>query len=502
MATQTQKFTDDRQATGTPGTPGTDPISRRSLLALGGAAALALGGTGTAFAAPRAAAAGGVDWAGLRNVLDGSLLLPNDPAYAKAALPYNSALGTRTPAAIAMVAGRTDVKRCITRASGHGIPIAPRSGGHSYAGYSTPNGGLVIDVSRVKKILIKDDGTVQIGAGARLGDVYAALAARGRALPGGSCPTVGVAGLTLGGGIGVLSRPYGLTADHLRSASVVTGEGELLRADANHHSDLFWALRGGGGGQGGVVTDLTFSTVAAPTVTVFSLTFPPSATTAALSAWSQWIKVAPRAITSVCHVNTGTASAPTPTNRIVGTFVGTPSKLPPHLADLIAAVGTKPTVQRTKSYTYLNAMKYFAGKGTGREHFRAASRVLNGPLDNAHAQRVVEVMSARRGLVLLFDSLGGEVSDFSPTETAFVHRKALASVQIYTSNAAGDPAVLQVQNALTPITGNGSYVNYLNAGQKDWATAYWGKNLPRLRKVVKKYDPAGVLNFAQNVRNA
>lgn len=475
-------------------------FTRRSFLALSGGLATGLY-THSTQTNP-AAAAPTTDWAGLRKVLDGTLLLPDDPGYTEAAQPYNTALGTRTPAAIARVAGRTDVQKCIKRIAGQGIPIAPRSGGHSYAGYSTPNGGLVIDVSQNNKITIKDDGSVQIGAGARLSAVYAALAARGRALPGGSCASVGVAGLTLGGGIGVLSRPYGLTCDHLKTAQVVTGTGELLRADANQHSDLFWALRGGGGGQGGIVTSLTFTTVAAPTVTVFSLSFAPAHTATVLKAWSRWINAAPRAITSVCHVNTGTAAAPEPINRIVGTFVGTPSKLPPHLKELIAAVGTTPTTQRTKSYKYLDAMKYFAGTSTGREHFRAASRVLRSTLTTAQAEKVTEIMTGRRGLVLLFDSLGGEVSDFAPTDTAFPHRKALASVQIYTSSSSGDPAVLDVQKALTPVTGNGSYVNYLNAGQSDWATAYWGKNQTKLRKVVRKYDPDGVLDFAQNARNA
>jgi FAD/FMN-containing dehydrogenase len=486
-------------------TAGTRGLSRRGFLGLTGA--LAAAGTTGAFAftptgRARAATSASIDWAGLRKALDGPLIRPGDAGYTAASLPFNAALGTRTPAAIARVTGRADIQRCLQRVAGHGIPIAARSGGHSYAGYSTPNGGLVIDVSRVKKITIKDDGTVQVGAGAHLSDVYAALAARGRALPGGSCPTVGVAGLTLGGGIGVLSRPYGLTCDHLKSAHVVTGEGELVRADAGHHSDLFWALRGGGGGQGGIVTDLTFTTVAAPTVTVFSLTFPPTATAAALSAWSQWIHAAPPAITAVCHVNTGTATDPTPTNRIVGTFVGTPAKLPPHLSTLIAAVGVRPTTQRSASYTYLKAMKYFAGSGTGREKFRAASRILDGTLTQTHAQQITDLMTGRRGLVLLFDALGGEVAGFSPAETAFVHRKAVASVQIYTSSASGDPAVLALQQALTPVTGPGSYVNYLNANQKGWADAYWGKNTARLKKVVKKYDPKGVLNFAQNARNA
>ena len=128
--------------------------------------------------------------------------------------------------------------------SGH-FAVATRSGGHSYAGYSTPSKGLVLDLSRLTTIRATADGMVRIGAGARLAHVYAALGRIGRCLPGGSCPTVGIGGLTLGGGVGFLTRAHGLTCDRLVAADVVTPDGVLRHVSATDEPDLFWALRGG-----------------------------------------------------------------------------------------------------------------------------------------------------------------------------------------------------------------------------------------------------------------
>jgi len=456
---------------------------------------------------PLAAAASGVDYAALKKALKGPLLRPGDSGYATAARPYNAALGVRTPAAIAAVAGTDDVRTCVRLVRGHGVTLAARGGGHSYAGFSTPDNGVVVDLSALKGITIKSDGTAVVGAGARLIDVYAALAAHGRALPAGSCPTVGIAGSTLGGGIGVVARAYGLTCDHLKGATVVTADGVAHTVDGNHDADLFWALRGGGGGNAGIVTSFTFGTVPAPTITVFSLHFPASRTARVLRSWSAWMDAAPDRLSSLCAVTAAT----TPTNRVTGTWTGPAAALSGHLASLIAAVGAAPTSRTTHTYGYLSAMKYFAGcldetvaacRAGGRQSFRAASRMLGHTVNASTADQVVGLMRRQKGMVLLFDSLRGQVARVKTADTAFPHRGAHASVQVYSGNAASGPAVLAVQQALAPIVGTGAYVNYLNPGQRDWATAYYGANLPRLRRVVRKYDPDGVFDFAQSVLRA
>ncbi len=454
----------------------------------------------------------GVDFAGLRRALNGTVLLPGDAGYSGAAMPYNAALGTRRPVAVIRVADTGDVATCVRSAGGRGLPLAARSGGHSYEGWSTPDRGIVVDLAALRTVEVRPDGTAIVGAGALLIDVYAALAAAGRALPAGSCASVGIAGLTLGGGIGVLCRPYGLTCDRVRAAEVVTADGDVRTVDANRDADLFWALRGGGGGNAGIVTAFTFDTVPAPVISTFSLSFPASRTARALTAWQDWMGTAPDALWSLCAVT----AAVTPTNRIAGTWIGPADALSGHLARLIDAVGAEPTRESTRRMGYLDAMKFFAGcdstiaachlaslaGGTLRRNsFFAASRMLDHPLSASSAAKVVALVQGGPPMVLLFDALGGKVGQVNPDESAFPHRRALASVQIYSGAANGKSAVVRVQRDLAPIVGSGAYVNYINAGQPDWAQAYYGANLRRLRSVVQHYDPDGVFSFPQSVLN-
>ncbi|SHN47601.1 FAD-binding oxidoreductase [Cryptosporangium aurantiacum] len=489
------------------------PVTRRRFLTLGAIAATAAC-TDSSPVRPSPSPTRrpeGLDLPGLRRVLDGPLLLPGDAGYPTAAQPFNVALGTRRPAAIARVASTADVRTCVLRAGGRGVPLAARSGGHSYPGYSTPDGGVVVDLGTLNTVTVKDDGTAIVGAGARLIDVYAALAARGRALPAGSCPTVGIGGSTLGGGLGVLARSYGLTCDHLRAATIVTADGDMRRVDASHDAELFWSLRGGGGGHSGIVTEFTFDTVPAPTVTNFTLRFPATASARVLSAWSDWMQTAPDRTTSIC----GITAAATPTNRVTGTWTGPVAGLSAHLSALISAVGTAPTSRTMATHGYLDAMRAFAGcldksieachpdtmpGGTlRRDAFRASSRVADRPVDATTADAVVDLLRRQTGMVLLFDSLGGAVGTLAPGDTAFVHRRAHATVQVYSGRANSVTAVTEVQQALRPLVGTGAYVNYLDAGQSDWATAYYGANLPRLRRTVRRYDPDGVFTFPQSV---
>ncbi len=490
-------------------------ISRRRLLAgVVAAGSGLLAGSAGVRRAPRAHAARAatdVDLDGLQRALTGRLLRPGDGGYAGAARPWNLALPARSPLAIAQVADRDDVVACVQRAGGRGAPLAARSGGHSYAGYSTPDGGVVVDVSALDGVSVRDDGTADIGAGARLIDVYAALAAHGRALPGGTCSTVGIAGLTLGGGIGVLTRPYGLTCDHLAGATVVTADGSVHDVDGNRDPELLWALRGGGGGHAGIVTRFTFRTVPAPSLTTFTMGFPAARTAAVLRAWTAWLAAAPDQLTSTCVVGSGAA----PSNEVTGTWTGDAAGLADQLAQFAAEVGADPASRSTRPMGYLDAMKYYAGcadraisgchldttpGGTiPREAFHAASRMLTRTLGHSDAERVVAAMRTRTDMVLLFDSMGGRVQQLGDDDTAFPHRAAHASVQIYTWNRDGAAAVDDTQRVLTPLIGTGSYVNYINPAQGDWAESYWGGHRARLREVVSSFDPTGVFAFPHSV---
>lgn len=240
------------------------------------------------------------DWAQLAKSLHGTLVRPNSPQYATARQLFSSRFDTILPAAIAYCAAPADVQTCLAFAHRFGIPIAPRTGGHSYAGYSTTT-GMVLDVTRMSTIAVNaGNGSATVGAGARLIDVYSALAQSGLVIPAGSCPTVGVAGLTLGGGAGVLDRKFGLTCDNVLSAQVVVADGRVLTCDASHELDLFWALRGGGGGNFGVVTSFTFRIHQLTTLSLFTLRWPWSSAATVVNAWQNWSPQGPDELWSNC----------------------------------------------------------------------------------------------------------------------------------------------------------------------------------------------------------
>ncbi|GAA4975784.1 FAD-binding oxidoreductase [Yinghuangia aomiensis] len=455
------------------------------------------------------------DWSALKARLDGRLLLPEDQGYAVARLGFNELYDTQYPAAVAQCTSAEDVQICLDAARGHGVPIAARSGGHSYLGYSVPNDGLVMDLRPMAQVRVLDDGTAQVGAGARLIEVYAALAEAGRLLPAGSCPTVGVGGLTLGGGVGVLARKYGLTCDRLVAAEVVTADSCVLTASECSEPDLYWALRGGGGGNFGVVTQFTFRTEPAPPLTVFSLHFPPGSTPSVVGAWQEWIADARPELWSNCVVSGGTP----PTCRVGGCYVGPQSELDPLLDRLVAAAGTPPTSRSVQAKTYLDAMKYMAGCANDtieqchlqseggvltRAAFVAVSRVLPRALD---PQRMVQLMDGRTGIDLLLDSMGGAVAQLAPDATAFPHRSALATAQVYVGTTPGGQeeateAVDAIRDGLAALGATGAYVNYIDASLPDWGTAYYGRNLPRLKQVARHYDPDQVFAFPQSVARA
>ncbi|MCP2301923.1 FAD/FMN-containing dehydrogenase [Actinokineospora globicatena] len=444
------------------------------------------------------------DFDGLRKRLGGALLQVSDKGYAEARRSFNPVYDQRAPAAVAMCGTTDHVQACIALARDSYLPIAARSGGHSYAGYSAPDGGLVVDLRGMSAVDVRPDGTAVIGAGARLIDVYTALAAAGRCLPAGTCPTVGIAGLTLGGGLGVLTRKYGLTCDRLVSAQVVTADSVVRTATPSNEQDLYWALRGGGGGNFGITTSFTFSTEPAPSVTVFQLGFTDGAA-AVVGAWQQWTAKAPDELWSTVVITGGR----TPTARLTGCFVGPQSGLNPLLDEFIAAAG-KPANRLVQQKSYLDAMRFFAGcahsqctvDSSPRATFAASSRILSEPVADPAA--LVDVLDGRTDMDLLLDSLGGAVSRVDPSATAFPHRDALGTIQIYQKTTvdkheAAARAVAQVRDALGRIGARGGYVNYIETAMPDWGTAYYGPNLSRLDSVARRYDPDVVFGFAQSI---
>ncbi|MGM1061171.1 FAD-binding oxidoreductase [Saccharothrix sp. Mg75] len=437
------------------------------------------------------------DWHRLRRALTGRLVLPGDDDYDRARRPFNTVYAHRRPAAVALCADEPDVARCLEFAARHRVPVAARSGGHSYGGYSTPEGGLVVDLGALSAIRVDEGGTLRVGAGTRMIDLYRELGRAGRLLPAGSCPTVGIGGLALGGGISVVARKHGLTCDHLLGARVVTPDGTLRRADEQAEPDLFWALRGGGGGNFGVVTSFTFDTAPAHDLVAFDLKFPAEATTDAFGAWQEWMVDTPEDLWTACNVQSGTP----PTFSCGGAWAGTPDTLAPLLDRLTAKV--RPSSLTVLPLDYLSAMLHFAGclpacTPTGGEAFVASSRMLHRPVDPA---RVVALLHGRRSGRAQFDSFGGAVARVRPDATPFPHRGAIASAQAYvTVDGVTVPEARAVLADLRDGLGHGTgYVNYIDPDMPEWRTAYYGRNLPRLRRTARRYDPDRVLAFPQGL---
>src|ERR687893_1452383 len=212
------------------------------------------------------------DWGALQSAIAGNVVLPGSSDYESVRKPAIALFQDVRPKAVVLCRTPTDVSETISFAIRYGLPTATRSGGHCFAGHSSTH-GIVIDVSPMRSVSVSG-GVATVGAGAHLGDVYDSLSERGLTIPAGCGPSVGIAGLTLGGGLGILGRKYGLTSDHLFAAQVVLADGRVIECDDHHDEELFWALRGAGGGNFGVVTSLVFKTLLAPAATSFHLVWP------------------------------------------------------------------------------------------------------------------------------------------------------------------------------------------------------------------------------------
>jgi FAD/FMN-containing dehydrogenase len=471
------------------------------------------------------------DWAALAKSLRGTLVRPTSPQYATARQLFDPRYDSVHPAALAYCATPADVQTCLAFVRKFNLPFAPRSGGHNYNGYSTST-GLVIDVTRMHTVAVNTHtNTTTIGAGTRLVDVYNVLAQYGLVLPAGSCPTVGIAGLTLGGGVGVIGRKFGLTCDNLLSAQVVTANGRVLTCDAQHDSDLFWALRGGGGGNMGIATSFTFQAHPVTTLTLFTLAWSWSDAATVVDGWQRWAPQAPDEVWSNCLLLAQKDKSASPIVHVNGVYVGTEGPLDALLARLINTIGIAPTYRYVASPGILATMLYEAGcynKTVPQCHLpsqdpngqlvRDTSAVKShyyvNTLSRQGINTLINAINARRASSLLgeggigMDAYGGAINRVASNATAFVHRNALFSSQFSASWNANDSASVVAANrswlnstwqAMRPYATGTSYQNYVDPDLSDWQHAYYGANLPRLQHVKAMYDPGNLFHFAQSI---
>ncbi len=466
----------------------------------------------------------------LARALGSRLLRPSDSGYQSAAQLYSPRFDQIKPLAVARCASSADVQECLAFIAATGTPVAARSGGHSYAGYSTTP-GLVVDVGSMTDIGPgKSNGTARIGAGARMVDVYAQLAAVGSSIPAGSCPTVGITGLALGGGVGVVARKYGLTCDTLTAVELVTPDGHAVRCDENTDADLFWAHRGGGGGNFGIVTALEFRTNPATSLMHFVVRWNWADAADAVTGWAHWLQATPDEMWSSLHVN-GPASIGQPPNIYAsGVYVGSPTSLQP-LLDSLQAATSRFSNRSVIESSYLDTMlieggcadisiaachlpSVKAGGTLERENNAARSDYIDAPLSSAGVDVLLGSIEKRAstyrlvGGSVLFDAYGGAINRLSPGDTAFVHRSSLACLQYVApwslsssaaSIAASQAWLDEMYTAMRPYVSGYAYQNYIDPQLADWQHSYYGSNLDRLIGVKTMTDPKNLLRFAQSI---
>ncbi len=442
--------------------------------------------------------------------MSGTLLRSGSPGWDGARVLENPRYDDADPQGILRVANADDVVAGLAFARNTRTPVALRAGGHSYTGWSAGGAAgtdvprsLVISTQALDHVAVSGD-SVTMGPGARLADVYASLARAGRAIGSGSCPTVGIGGLTLGGGVGVLVRSFGLTCDQLTGATVVTADGAVHEVSASREPDLFWACRGGGGGTVGVVTSLTFRTQAAPDVLLFQIAFPWSAAADVVRAWQDWAPKADRQLWSTLKLLGGSRHS-TPSVTVTGTWTGAKSGADSSVDGFIQATGATPTSHTATELTYGQAMAQLAGKAQ-RVSEAATSSIGGTALSDAQIGVLVQQAadaSTVAGLLeggVALDALGGVVADVGRTDSAFPWRSALCTVQYTAVFADGaDPApfdayVRGFRAAMVPAWGDGAYANYCDAAITDPA-AYFDVNTSRLHRIAEQADPDGL--FAQ-----
>jgi FAD/FMN-containing dehydrogenase len=467
----------------------------------------------------------GPDWRPLEQAIAGEVAVAGSPAYELLPRPFNARYHEPAPLAVVSCARPEDVVETLSFLAAHGIEPAVRSGGHCFAGHSSTE-GVVLDVSPMRTVSL-DGEVATVGAGARLGAVYDALATDGRAIPGGTCPPVGIAGLTLGGGLGILGRSYGVTADRLVAAEIVLADGRVVVCDEHHDADLFWALRGAGAGNFGVVTSLVFRTVPAPDITNVRLSWQFDAAAAVIAAWQTWAPHGPDELAASLKVTTTGDPDRPPAVDLYAAVRMSEGDAATLVDQLVAASGRDPTAASRRRMSFAETRRFWAQLGaiddlgaaipepddvTETPHLVARSEFFRRPLPAEAIAALVATFAAGRVAgeerELDFMPWGGAYNRVRPDATAFVHRNELfqlkhaAVVDPAAGAAAAEEARQWVSRSWSTVHSWASgrvFQNFADRELVDWAAAYYGTNLQRLVRVKGRYDPANVFHFDQSL---
>jgi hypothetical protein len=437
--------------------------------------------------------------------LMGQVITPLDAEYEAARRVWNGMID-RHPAVIARCASADDVAASIAFAARRDLPVAVRGGAHNIAGNATCDDGLVIDLTGIKRIEVdRDARRARAGGGVTWGEFDQVTQRVGLATTGGLMPSTGIAGFTLGGGLGHLMRSYGLACDNLVSAEVVTADGVRLRADEDHHPDLFWALRGGGGNFG-VVTEFEYRLhEVGPELLAGRLAHPLAAAQDALRFYRDFCADAPDSVMAYGGLATGPDGEPRLGWRAV---VNAPLDEATPLVKPLRAFGT-PILDDIEPRPYLDIQRIVEPAfPPGRLNYWKANFV-----DELSDELIDVLIDAMRRVsspytIIALEPMGGAVSRVAETATAFQHRKPAFSLLIL--SGWDDPADTDINVAwarelwelTSPLTSSAVYVNYLGTEGDQRIRNAFGVNHDRLARVKRQYDPGNFFRLNQNIEPA
>jgi FAD binding domain/Berberine and berberine like len=444
---------------------------------------------------------------------EGELIAPTDPSYDGARALFNAMIDKR-PAMIARCARPEDVASAIAFARRHDVPLAVRGGGHNGGGLGSVDDGIVVDLSLMRSVSVDSESrTVRVGGGCTWGEVDAATHEHGLAVPCGVIASTGVGGLTLGGGLGHLTRGYGLTIDNLLGAEVVLADGQHVRANAHENQELFWAVRGGGGNFG-VVTEFTFQAHAVSDVVGGPTFWPIEQAGEVLAAYREFLPSLPRNATGFFCFHTVPPAPPFPEEihmrlvcGIVWCIVGSDEEAERAMAPMLAVgsplmhgVGRMPLPALNSAFDGLY--------GPGDQWYWRADFVNEIP-DEAIARNAEwsERMPTWKSGSHIYP-IDGAAHDVGPDETPWAYRDTRwAQVIIGVDpDPASAPALrdwtTSYWEALHPYSAGGAYVNFMMDEGQARVKATYGDNYERLARAKATYDPANVFRVNQNIRPA
>ncbi len=428
------------------------------------------------------------------------LIRKDDPRYEDLRKGFNKRID-KFPLVIALCTSTADVAEAIQYARKNNLAIAVKSGGHSMEGFSSNDGGMVINLSKMNAVEMLEDDKIKAGPGCTLSHLYDEILPKDKLLPAGSCGTVGLGGLTLGGGYGLFSRKFGLTCDHLLEATMVDGNGKII--STNDDPELLWALRGGGAGNFGVVTELIYQTQQKPE-TMQAHYFKARKLDAAraksiLQKWFVFSEQLPDTCFSGFVLNGSTL------NILVTNFGELTNELQQHFETFAIETDEfkagEPTELSKKLKNYYGSLVPVYFKNSSAGLYKSFADV------EPFIEEVLEKIISTPGMIYQVNTLGGKIADAEFEKVSCYPHRAynfISELQAYWETPVREEKLRNVSiEILETIKNNGitsQYINYCSLEFEDWQQAYYGVNYSRLQSVKKKYDPDNFIRHPQSIK--